>query len=395
MGSTSADADLIIVGGGLAAGLIAWRLKVSRPELRVLVLERGGRLGGEHTWSFFDGDVAPQVLGWLKPLITYSWPGYTVAFPTHSRRFSTRYNSITAEQFDAVIAPVLGASVKLSCEALEVHADRVVTCEGRTLRAPAIIDARGPGAGLGLVLAWQKFLGVEVETAQPHGVDEPLMMDATVDQEDGYRFVYLLPFSPRRLLIEDTRYADGPLLDRAALRTQVERYAAAKGWTITKVIRAEHGVLPIALAGDIRAFWRDAEDPGQPARAGLRAGLFHPTTGYSLPDAARLADSIAALPTLTTETLKTTIRGVSTQAWADRSFYRLVNRMLFRAGLPDLRYRVLQRFYRLPQPLIERFYAGRATRMDKLRILTGKPPVPMGPAIACISESRLLHDEAA
>ena len=56
---------------------------------------------------------------------------------------------------------------------------------------------------------------------------------------------------------------------------------------------------------------------------------------------------------------------------------------------------MLQRFYRLPQPLIERFYAGEATRMDKLRILTGKPPVPMGPAIACISESRLLHDEAA
>lgn len=379
----------------MAAGLIAWRLKVLRPELKVLILERGGRLGGEHTWSFFDGDVSAQILDWLKPLITYSWPGYTVAFPTHARRFSTRYNSITAEQFDSVIAPMLGTSVKLGCEALEVHADRVVTCEGRTLRAPAVIDARGPGGASGLVLAWQKFLGVEVETAEPHGIDVPLMMDATVDQIDGYRFVYLLPFTPTRLLIEDTRYSDGPLLDRAALRTQVERYAAARGWTITKVIRAEHGVLPIALAGDISAFWRDAEDPAYPARAGLRSGLFHPTTGYSLPDAARLADSIAAMPTLTTEGLKATIRSVSTRAWDDRGFYRLVNRMLFRAGSPDLRYLVLQRFYRLSQPLIERFYAGRATRMDKLRILTGKPPVPMGPAIACISESRLLHDEAA
>ena len=29
--------------------------------------------------------------------------------------------------------------------------------------------------------------------------------------------------------------------------------------------------------------------PGSPAaRSGLRAGLFHPTTGYSLPDAVRL-----------------------------------------------------------------------------------------------------------
>ena len=33
------DADLILVGGGLANGLLALRLRQQRPELRVLLLE--------------------------------------------------------------------------------------------------------------------------------------------------------------------------------------------------------------------------------------------------------------------------------------------------------------------------------------------------------------------
>ena len=45
------------------------------------------------------------------------------------------------------------------------------------------------------------------------------------------------------------------------------------------MVREECGSLPIPLGGDIGAFWRD-----DVVRLGMRAGLFHPTTGYSLPD---------------------------------------------------------------------------------------------------------------
>ncbi len=73
--------------------------------------------------------------------------------------------------------------------------------------------------------------------------------------------------------------------------------------------------------------------------------------------------------------------------WRSRRFYRLVNRMLFRAAKPNLRYKVMQRFYRLNASLIGRFYAGRSTRADRVRILVGKPPVGFGKAIACIPET--------
>ena len=63
----------------------------------------------------------------------------------------------------------------------------------------------------------------------------------------------------------------------------------------------------------------------------------------------------------------------------------MLTKMLFAAARPEQRYRMLERFYRLPQPLIERFYAGRSTPADALRILAGKPPVPISSALASLA----------
>ena len=59
--------DLILVGGGLANGLIALRLKLLRPELKILLLEQGATLGGNHTWSFYQHDLTPQQHDWIAP----------------------------------------------------------------------------------------------------------------------------------------------------------------------------------------------------------------------------------------------------------------------------------------------------------------------------------------
>jgi lycopene beta-cyclase len=389
----AATADAVIVGGGLASSLIALRLKRARPAMKIVMLEREHRIGGEHTWCHFATDVSPAISEWMAPLIVHDWSGYDVRFPAHRRQLATHYRAITSARLHAVMSDLLGEDAWLGVEASEVKAESVRLVDGRRLAAPLVIDARGPRRSRQLALGWQKFLGQEVRLAAPHGLERPVVMDASVAQLDGYRFVYLLPMEADRVLIEDTRYSDGPALDRAQFEADIAAYAAAQGWSIAAVVREEVGVLPIALAGDIDAYW--AEEESLAADAGMRAALFHPTTGYSLPDAARQAEAIAALPKPTTAAARAAIVGMSKRAWEDRGFYRLLNRMLFRAAEPDQRYRVLERFYRLPAPLIERFYAGQATLADKLRILSGKPPVPIGRALACLSEAPLLAERAA
>jgi lycopene beta-cyclase len=249
------------------------------------------------------------------------------------------------------------------------------------LTAGCVIDGRGPQANPALALGFQKFIGREVETAEPHGRRWPVIMDATVDQRDGYRFVYTLPLDERRLLIEDTYYSDGHALDPVQLSDHIDAYAAAQGWRIVRDIRAEQGVLPIVLAGDMRQFWADDGVP----RLGLRAALFHPTTGYSLPDAVRAAEIIGTLPDLSAAAVRAAIERMVVDAWEAREFYRFLNRMLFLAAAGDERASVMERFYTMPEALVRRFYEGQLTFADKARIVIGRPPIAISRALPCLS----------
>jgi lycopene beta-cyclase len=147
---------------------------------------------------------------------------------------------------------------------------------------------------------------------------------------------------------------------------------------VQELIREETGVLPIVLDGDLAAFWPAAD--GVP-RSGLRAGLFHHTTGYSLPQAAALAHDLPAQARLQSASIAPWIRSRVQSRWREQRIFRLLNRLLFLAAAPAERYRVLQHFYRLPEPIIERFYAGRLRGRDALRILSGTPPVPVNRAL--------------
>ena len=75
-------------------------------------------------------------------------------------------------------------------------------------------------------------------------------MDATVAQNDGYRFIYCLPFSKNQILIEDTYYSDGLNFDQDKYNKRIDKYIEANNWTEHKVIRVEKGILPITLAVD-------------------------------------------------------------------------------------------------------------------------------------------------
>ncbi len=367
--------DLILAGGGLANGLIALRLAQLRPEVKVTIVESGGALGGNHTWSSFTADLTPEQRVWTAPLFENRWDHYEVRFPQRQRRLEAGYGSATSGRLAAEVAKVVPPErILTSMPVVAVTPTSVTLADQRVLTAAAVIDGRGQGPTKALDLRWQKFLGQEVELAAPHGLTGPIIMDATVPQLDGYRFVYTLPFAPTRILIEDTYFSDGNDLAPDLLRRHLADYAAGQGWTITRVLREEVGILPLGIGGDIEAFW-DEGDAGVP-RVGLRAGMFHPVTGYSFPDAVQMADIIAALPVHDAATIYRAARDHSVSAWRARGMYRILNRMLFLAAHDDERRDVLQRFYEHNDALVGRFYAARPELRDWMRILSGKPPIP-------------------
>jgi lycopene beta-cyclase len=100
----------------------------------------------------------------------------------------------------------------------------------------------------------------------------------------------------------------------------------------------------------------------------------------------RTADLIAGLDHPTGAEAFRAIADYSKRHWRQQALLRFLNRMLFLAAEPDRRWVVMQRFYGLNQGLIERFYGGASTFSDKVRILTGKPPVAILRALRCLPQ---------
>jgi len=365
------DFDVIFVGGGLASSLGALALAARDPSARTAIVERDARLGGNHTWCFHAADVPDEARAWIEPLVVARWPGYHVHFPGRTRRLGSPYACIDSARLHAVVSERLatmpGSALFLESEARTVDAHQVALGDGRTLRATLVVRATGPGTDGGARdRGFQKFVGLELAVAPGHPFSEPVVFDARIAQRDGFRFMYVLPLAPDRLLVEETFFSDTPALDEAASRDAVLAYAAEHGVRVREVVRSERGVLPMP--------WADADfDPAaRPLVAGYEAGLFHPVTGYSLPQAVRFAIALAEsdLGRRTPSPLVALAR----RQRAQRPFLRLLTRMLFTCFAPERRVSVLEHFHRLPEPLIARFYAAELGPLDRARIVLGRPP---------------------
>jgi len=379
--------DIAIVGGGLSGGLIAAALAIHRPELSVQLIEAGSRLGGNHRWSWFASDLSPEATELLSHFRKAEWDnGYDVGFPAHIRRLSTPYRSMASADFDAGLRRLVVEQAITTGRPVAALEARMVTLEGGVeIPARVVIDCRGQPASAHLTGGWQVFMGRHVRTKRPHGVQRPVIMDATVAQLGGYRFVYLLPLGLHDIFVEDTYYADGPELDRGALSRRIDAYCVQHGWE-GEILGSETGVLPVITGGNFSRFQAEHRIEGV-VRAGALGGFVHPLTSYTLPIAAEIALAIARDADLPGEQLAAMLEARARGHWGRTRFYRRLGAMLFVAARPAERYRVFERFYRLPEPLIERFYAARSTRLDRARILCGKPPVPLGRALAALTRS--------
>jgi lycopene beta-cyclase len=368
--------DYVIVGGGLQGGLIALALRHRRPAARVTVIDRGPRPGGNHTWSFHANDIPTEAGPFVRPLVSAEWPDYLVNFPGFARTVPSRYAAISSDRFADVLEDA-GCQLRTDTEVVGLDESSVRLADGTELNATCVLDARGPTAAEPpTATGYQKFVGLEIETERPWPDAVPTVMDATVPQDDGFRFVYVLPFTPNRVLIEDTHFSDGPRLNKPLFRQRIGAYADARNVGRWRVVREEAGVLPMPWVGG----GVNVPDSG-PLPVGYAGGWFHPATGYSLPVAVRVALAIAnATPAGARTALRTLAEHVSPR----QRFGRFLNRLLFTLVVPDQRWQVFRRLYRaVPDATLNRFYALDFGPLDAARMVVGWPPP--------VTLSRLIH----
>ena len=380
----SSQYDIVIVGGGLSGSLLLNALQVRHPHLRYLLIEKSARLGGNQTWSFHNADLPESAKSWLQPLITKSWDKYEVDFPDYSRSFETQYHCLTPDDLEDKIWTRFPRSIRLNEKVTDIKIEdscRLTLQSGHQISAESVIFARGWDMPEEPV-AWQKFVRLEVELTKPHGLESVVLMDATVQQIDGFRYFSILPMSPTRLIAEDTYFSHHTGLKTDRIEQEISHYLEKHHWETSRIIRKEKGILPLIMSIPKKLHQEYPEIP----RIGAESGFFHPVTGYTVPTLLRQIDAITENSNLTMASIKKALARIEVDAKSRLKHYRLLNRMLFRAAEPLERYKVLSHFYRMPDSLIQRFYAGEINLFDQVRMMIGKPPVPIRKAYQALKE---------
>lgn len=275
-------ADLAIVGGGCAGLALARDLSRAEYQGRVVLLEPRPAYADDRSWCFWE-----QPVHGLSHLVSQRWSawecstasGQAVTKKSHNRWY--QYVRSLDYYRDAVAA----IDSNPRCERLRTSLDffEPLTSGGFRLRTPQgdlevgqLVDTRPPVfKRLSGVPMFQSFVGREIEL--PEGrVSRPdvatLMGNLRTEGRD-ILFDYILPINNTRVLVESTRLSAAPV-GIVKLEADLAGLLAARHWQDGRVLRQEHGVLPMGLPEE-----SGSEIPGF-ARAGTGGGGLRAASGY-------------------------------------------------------------------------------------------------------------------
>ncbi|MFN4002900.1 lycopene cyclase family protein [Microcella sp.] len=272
--------DLVILGAGCAGLSLAARLASGDGDLRVVLVDPRTEFADDRSWSFWQHDHHS-----LRGIVAHEWNGWTYAdlagrSATH-RVPGMSYQYIRGVDFYRwALAEIAGddridlrlgvAAEGLSSVTLADGSSGVrVTTDQGALLARRVVDTRPRRTA---ALLYQCFSGVEVEHggALPTEPDAVGLMTRMRSGTDGLGFVYVLPLSPTRALVEWTRFSPVPLAESVVVAER-DAELAAMGLAGATVVREEGGILPmgrmpvdeqpmpgVVLAGNAGGALRDA-----------------------------------------------------------------------------------------------------------------------------------------
>ncbi len=372
MSAAASERRVAILGAGCAGLSLACELINRSPTVGIVLLDSRAEHARDRTWC-----------GWTLPDAAYEecvserWRrvrvrgGGLVAETSCAR---TPYRHIPADAYYERMLERIRASKRcelrlgVTVERVEPNGKSVVVgWAGGSEAFEHVFDGRptpmqGRGGPASLI---QHFLGHEVEADRDaFEPDIATLMDFDAPQDQGIHFFYVLPFSPRRALVEATFMmprADGDFdYERRIADYLRERY----GLSDWRIVRSERGRIPMSPAIPVGAphprHWR----------IGTGAGVVKPSTGYAFDaihrDAARVAEAwLAGRP-------RPRIPRPRIANWLDRLMLSFLRRHPERAVtmFPAM-------FERCDPERLARFLSDRASIRDTLEIIAAVPRWPM------------------
>jgi lycopene beta-cyclase len=381
--------DFIIAGGGAAGLSLAYHLSFSPlKERSILIVDKDAKNQNDHTWCFW---IEGPLL--FDEIVCRTWNQIKFTGDDFDKIIDLetyQYRMIRGVDFYRFTHTALQARPNVeflqgSVEQVEdADGEARVTVNGQVYRAGWVFDSLfAPGEFKPDTTRYhylkQHFKGWEIETSQPvFNPQAASWFDFRTPQFNSMRFIYILPFSENRALVEYTLFSADLLTSREYELGLKNYLTGVLKLADYRILEEENGIIPMT-------------DQPFPRRAGQRimnigtkGGRVKPSTGYAFMRIQR--DSAAIVQSLLQN-------GHPFDVPPTRPRYNLFDtamlQVMFRQG--DLMKPIFTRlFQRNPIRRIFRFLDETGSWSENIQLLATLPPAPFVKALYNVSLRRKL-----
>ncbi len=288
--------DVVILGGGCAGLSLSMALAAQGVHCpRTLVIESRTEYTNDRTWCYWNDRYAPA-----QYPIQQRWQTMRVVHAGRSVSLdcgSTPYHMLAAQDFydTAQVSIDRQANIELRRGTSVVGEPTrsgvvwIIRTGSGDVTARSVVDTRPPlvprrdGAAL-----WQSFYGEEIEcSASVFDASSMDLMHFLAPDPRYIPFLYVLPVTPTRALVEVTVFGAAPLAPRELSARLQAAVAERVGDAPFTTLRREHGILPMGLNEPPSSAHRSC------VRVGVMAGGARPSTGYAFQRIQRWAGDCA------------------------------------------------------------------------------------------------------
>jgi lycopene beta-cyclase len=381
--------DIVIVGGGL--GGLSLAAELAEPEfagLSVLVLEKRSQYVRDRTWSYWTDK--PHKYSHLERHRWSQWSASLGGAEHTQNSARSTYATLDADAFYQAAVQSIAQSphitLRMNCSVIALAAagsgETMIAMEqGDAVRARRVFDARPMLHNKPNALV-QQFTGWEVQTERDVFNTDRVTLMAFEPHVSGLHFWYVLPYSARCALVENTWVS--PSSWQPDYESELQAHMAKLcGDTSYTVGYREYGVL------SLQPVHRTSE---QQVGLGRLGGTLRPATGYAFIDTIDHAAQLA-------QSLSVAVASGALAAWQPSAFQRSKVEQWMDGVFLDVLASDWQQapgyfmrmFSRLGADDVVAFLTGRASWAQRLGVMRSLPVAPF----ARTALSRVLSGGAA
>ena len=253
--NTNTSYDYIICGAGCAGLSLLIRMIESQrvTDKRILLVDKEEKIKNDRTWCFWETE--PDI---FETLVYKSWDKlwyHDTGFSTLMKILPYQYKMIRGIDFYNYCLNIIRQQKNIELQYGHVESvateneKAVLYMDGHRTEASYIFNSvlfDKPQLKKKEYLLLQHFKGWIIETGKPvFNAREATMMDFRIKQEDGITFVYIMPFTETKALVEYTLFSTELLPAEkydAALKNYLKQYLAINNY---KLLEEEFGVIPM------------------------------------------------------------------------------------------------------------------------------------------------------